>query len=114
MNQIIIGQEKDDYHQQKNSFFDILRLANQLYKSRSTFLESLERGKIYFSENQVSDLLNLSLEYLPRAVKAYRKAIQKNLIYKNADDAKAKSINGSVEELFRQTRDDSVVISDFF
>ena len=114
MNRIIIGRERDGYHPQKDSSFDILSLADQLHRSRSTFLEGPERGKIYFSENQVPDLINLSLEYLPRAVKAYKEAIWKNSIYKNADDAEAETINESVEELFRQARDESAITSDFF
>ena len=114
MNRIIIGRERDGYHPQKDSFFDILSLADQLHRSRSIFFEGPERGKIYFSENQVPDLINLSLEYLPRAVKAYKEAIWKNSIYKNADDAEAETINKSVEELFRQARDESAITSDFF
>lgn len=57
MNQVIIGQEQEAKHLQKNSFFDILSLANQLYRSKSTLPEGPEHSKIYFSENQVSDLI---------------------------------------------------------
>lgn len=75
INQIIIGWERNDYYPQKNSSFDILSLANQLYKFRSTFFEGPKHSKIYFLKNQISNLINLSLEYLPRAIKAHKEAI---------------------------------------
>ena len=114
MNRIIIGRERDGYQPQKDSSFNILSLADQLHRSMSIFFEGPEHGKIYFSENQFPNLINLSLEYLPRAIKAYREAIWKNSVYKNADDAKPMTINKSIEELFKQARDDSAVTSDFF
>lgn len=113
MNRIIIGREKISYHPQKDSSFDILSLADQLHRSRSTYFESPEHGKIYFSENQVSDLIKLRLEYLPLAVKAYKKAVWKNSAHSVAAD-ESDTVNKSVEELFRQTRDDSAVTSNFF
>lgn len=112
MNQIIIGRERDGYHPQKDSSFDILSLANQLHRSRSTYLEGPERSKIYFSENQVPDLIKLSLEYLPHVVKAYKEAVRKNSAHSEA--AEADTVNESVEELFRQARDDLAITSDLF
>ena len=64
INCIIVGKEKDGYHSTKDAAFDILSLANQLHRSKSTYLEEQERGKIYFLENQVPDLVKLGLEYL--------------------------------------------------
>lgn len=112
MNWIIIGRKRDGYHPQKDSSFDILSLADQLHRSRSTYLEGPKRGKIYFSENHIPDLIKLSLEYLPHAVKAYKEAIRKNSAYGEA--AKADTINESIEELFRQAKNDSAVTSDLF
>lgn len=42
MNRIVISKEKDGYHSQKDGFFDILNLANQLHKSKSTYPEGLK------------------------------------------------------------------------
>lgn len=112
INRIIIGRERDGYHPQKDSSFDILSMADQLHRSRSTYLEGSKRGKINFSENQVPDLIKLSLEYLSRTVKAYKEAVQKNSA--NNEAAEADTVNKSVEEFFRQTRDDSAITSDLF
>lgn len=65
INCIIVGKEKNRYNFTKNVSFDILSFANKLHKLKSTYLERLECSKIYFSENQVSDLVKLGLEYLP-------------------------------------------------
>lgn len=48
----------------KRYIFNILSLANQLYRSKLTYLERPKHGKIYFSENQVLDLIKLGLKYL--------------------------------------------------
>lgn len=99
INRIIIGRESNGYHSQKDSFFDILSLADQFHKSRSTYLKNSEHGKIYFSENQVLDLIKLSLKDLPCAVKTYKKAVPKNSAHSEA--AEADTINQSVENLFK-------------
>ena len=52
------------------------------------------------------------MEYLPRAVKAYKEAVRKNFAHSEA--AEADTVNESVEELFRQARDDSAVTFDLF
>lgn len=57
INWIVISREKEGYHLQKDISFDILSLTNQLYRSKSTYLEGLKRSKIYFSENQVLNLI---------------------------------------------------------
>lgn len=44
-------------HPSKNASFDILSLADQLHQSKSTNPDALDRGKIYFSENPVPDLI---------------------------------------------------------
>lgn len=44
-------------HPTKDALLNILSLADQLYRSRSTNLDGFEPGTIYFSENLVPDLL---------------------------------------------------------
>ena len=57
INKVIAGRRRSGRHPIKNASFDILSLANQLQRSKSTNFDGLERGKIYSSENQVPDLL---------------------------------------------------------
>lgn len=59
MNQIMIKWESNGKHPQKDAAFDILSLADQLHLSKSTDPKGPEQGKIYFSENQVPDLIDL-------------------------------------------------------
>ena len=111
---------KSNYHWQREKWlptskrliFDIQSLADQLHRSKSTYLEGPKRGEIYFSENQVPDLIKLNLKYLPRAVKAYKKAVQKNSAHDKA--VEVDTINKSIEKLFRQARNNSAVTSDLF
>ena len=113
MNRIIIRKERDGYRPQKDALFDILSLADQLHRSRFTYSEGLERGKIYFSENQVPDLIKLRQNHLPQAVKAYKEAV-----WKNSMDIKRTLMpddeygNKAIDELFRQAREDAAVTSD--
>lgn len=72
INCIIIGKERDGYHPTKDASFDILSLADQLHRLKSTYLEGTKHDKIYFSENQVPDLIKLGLEYSLRAIKAIK------------------------------------------
>ncbi len=104
MNKIVIGKERDGYHPQKDASFDILSLANQLYRSKSTHPEGPERGKIYFSKNQVPDLIKLGLVHLPKAVKVYKEVVRKNSIDVGEKTLVSTDIYGNktVEELFRQ------------
>lgn len=57
INQIVIGRKRQDYYPQKDTLFNIMNLANQLYKLKSTLLNSAKYGKIYFPENQIPDLI---------------------------------------------------------
>lgn len=57
MNWIIIGRKKEGYHSQKDTLFNILSLINQLHKSKSTYPKDSKRDKIYFSKNQVLNLI---------------------------------------------------------
>lgn len=46
MNWIMISKEKKGYYSQKNTLFDILSFANQLYKLKSTYWKNSKYGKI--------------------------------------------------------------------
>lgn len=102
-NRIVISKERDGYHLQKDASFDILSLANQLHKSKSIYPESLEQGKIYFLKNQVSNLIKLGLEHLPKIVRTDKEVIRKDFVYVE-EKALSRDIakNKTVEELFRQ------------
>ena len=58
-------------HPEKNVPFDILSLADQLHQSKSTIPEGPEPGKIYFSENEATDLLNQGIEHLRKSIDLY-------------------------------------------
>lgn len=113
INCIIVGKERNGYYPTKNAFFNILSFTNQLHKSKSTYLEGSEHGKIYFLENHVLDHIKLRLKYLPQAVKAYKEVIQKNTVHKSGAYMLEKSRNKAVDELFKQTKEDAAVISNF-
>lgn len=114
INRIIIGKEKNGFCPQKNFLFHILSLANQLYRSKSTYSDGPERSKIYFSENQVSNLIKLGLNHLPQAMKSYKKAVQKDMMHKyKASMLEDGFGNEVVNELFRQAKEDATVTSDF-
>lgn len=46
--QIIISSKQNFIHLTKNALFNILSLANQLYQSKSNFLQDLKLEKLYF------------------------------------------------------------------
>lgn len=60
LNWIVIGREKNSKYPWKNASFDILSLVDQLYHSKSTDPKGSKQEKIYFSENQVPDLIDLN------------------------------------------------------
>lgn len=64
MNRVIIGTKYSGRHPTKNTLFDILSLANQLYHSWSTGPDNPELGKCYFSENSYPDLWDKALKKL--------------------------------------------------
>ena len=83
INQVIIGQEQRAKHPQKNSFFDILSLTNQLYRSKSTLSKGVEQSKIYFSKNQVPDLEKQWKAHLVQAIKLYNALIGRKKVQDN-------------------------------
>lgn len=88
-----------------------------MHKSKSTYPQGPERGKNYFSENQVPDLITLGLEHLPKAVRAYKEVVRKDIV-----DVKDKAAavlddtggNEAVDDLFRQAQEDGAVTSEFY
>ena len=77
INQIVIGQERDAKHPQKNAVFDILSLTDQLYHFKSTGPKAPKQGKIYSLENQVPDLIDLDQKYLARVIALYNESIKR-------------------------------------
>lgn len=76
MNKVIISQNQTKKHPIKDAFFDILSLANQLYKSKSSHLNGLKRGKVYFFKNQVLDLLKQKKTQIYPNIFLYNKVIK--------------------------------------
>lgn len=113
INRIIIENEKNGFYPSKNASFDILSLADQLHRSKSTYSDSPKHSKIYFSENQVSNLIKLGLNHLPQAMKAYKEAVWKDMVHKyEASMLEDGFWNKVVNELFRQARENATVTSD--
>ncbi|MCJ1349198.1 hypothetical protein MMC31_007434 [Peltigera leucophlebia] len=126
MNKIIIGREKSGLHREKNASFDILSLADQLYRSKSTCPKGLECGKIYFAENQAPDLLKQGLEAFLQAATTYNDTVLKNRLPdasdkldgpvdggdNTEDSVEFERINERVNELFDQAGDKRAVIAD--
>lgn len=78
MNQVVVGRNRTGRHPTKDLSFDILSLADQLYQSKSTILESFEPGKMYFSENPAPELLLDGLKILLAWVDAFNKSVKDN------------------------------------
>lgn len=115
MNQIVIRREKDCYHSQKDVLFDILSMANPLHRSKYTYLDSSKYGKIYFSENQVPDLIKQEQKHLPQAIKSQKELVKKDLTYKENKlmlDVEARVENEAIDKLFAQAREDATITFD--
>lgn len=65
-------------HPTKDASFDILSLADQLYRSKSTIPDGPKPGKIYFSENAAPDLLEEGEAVLHREVDRYNLSLSRN------------------------------------
>lgn len=118
MNRIVIGRERDGKHPQKDAAFDILSLADQLHRSKSTDPKDPEQGKIYFSENQVPDLIDLGQKYLARAIALYNESIERGQGGTDAIDEDAlasepdEGENEIVDELFNRAQEEALVTSE--
>lgn len=76
MNKVIAGRNQTGRHSTKDASFDILSLADQLYWSKSTNPHGPEHGKIYFSENQVPDLLMQGKSHLHTNIHLYNDVVE--------------------------------------
>lgn len=123
MNEIIVGRERKGRHPEKDSSFDILSLADQLHRSKSTNPDGPQKGKIYFSENQVPDLLLEGKQAFSQQTYLYNKSIRENLILSTIDTKamatenppeleELEGSNESVNELFNSARAESNLTSD--
>lgn len=86
MNRIDVGKKQSERHPTKDVLFDIQSLANQLYHSQSTSLDSVEEGKIYFSENLVSNLWKKGLKQIHILVWPFNTSLKK---HEDIDDSAA-------------------------
>lgn len=93
MNRIIAGRkQRIERHSTKDASFDILSLADQLYRSKLTNPDGSKRGKIYFSENQVSDLLMQRKKYLHSNIHSYNKLVKKQALQMPVSEEEAMQI----------------------
>lgn len=93
MNRIIAGRkQRIERHSIKDASFDILSLADQLYQSKLTNPDGSKRGKIYFSENQVSDLLMQRKKYLHSNIHSYNKLVKKQALQMPVSEEEAMQI----------------------
>ncbi len=119
LNRIVVGRQRGGNHPIKDALFDILSLANQLYRSKSTIPDGPSTG-IYFSENQVPDLLKRGKKNLHRAIDSYNDTVFKNNVLDPTSDVAKKNVgipelvgqNENVNELFNQERDEAMATSD--
>lgn len=118
-NKVIVGRERSGYHPTKDRSFDILSLADQLHRSKSIDPCGPKQEKIYFSENQVPNIIKQGRKYLHQAIEVYKDSVQKNHILLNPAALKKdiellelEGQNEAINELLIQARDDAVVISD--
>lgn len=115
-------------HPPKDASFDILSLADQLYRSRLTNPNGSEPRKIYFSENLVPDLLVQGEKALIKNVLAYNKSLSKPgggrevigdklteevEVEDKTGFQELQGINERVNEIFNQARESEFAASDF-
>ncbi|MCJ1346490.1 hypothetical protein MMC31_004707 [Peltigera leucophlebia] len=123
MNKIVIGRERKGNHTEKDSSFDILSLADQLYWSKSTDPDGPQRGKLYFSENPAPDLLAEGEQALGKSLYLYNKSIRENQILSNVvtpelaaetplDIPELEGSNETVNLIFESAQADADVTSD--
>lgn len=122
LNKNVVGRHRSGYHPIKDASFDILSLADQLHRSKSTHPTGPQSGKIYFSENQIPNLLKQGKENLHRAIELYKMLVYQNVILSSNIEREAPDVpvqipeldgqNESVNELFSQAREEAAITSD--
>lgn len=70
----------------KNLLFDILSLADQLYRSKSTELEDSKQKKIYFSKNLILDFMFDRIKILLTQVEAFNISLKRNKLIEIRDN----------------------------
>lgn len=120
LNRIVVKWQKCGNYLIKSALFNILSLADQLYRSKSTIPDGLGIGKIYFSKNQVPDLLEKGKKTLHCAIDLYNDTITKNKVLDPVSEINRQDLqipelveqNKSMNELFNQARDEVTATSD--
>lgn len=119
MNRVVIGREKSGYHPKKDALFDIISLADQLYQFRSTTPDGSHRGKIYFSENPMPDLVTEGIQTLGHNISVFNESLEKNKVFKSLADNTSEVESGAdvgnnknVNEIFLSAQETSSLISD--
>lgn len=97
MNKVIAGRDRSGRHPTKNASFDILSLADQLYRSKLSYPDNPERGKIYFFENQVPDLLMQGKAYLHPNIFSYNKAIEEHALFVPVSEKELAQLNEEIK-----------------
>ena len=115
MNKVIIGRKQLGRHHIKNSSFDILSLADQLYRSKSTVPEGPKPGKVYFSKNPASDLILDNMKVLTAQVKAFNILLESNEPVEVGDGDANKDTTGEKSHLIKVSNDGiNKAVSDLF
>lgn len=123
MNKVIVARDRKGRHPEKDASLDILSLADQLHRSKSTDPQGPEPGKIYFSENESPNFVKEGLAALRHSVDSYNQSINGNEIlsdvYNEEDEevspvelAKLDGRTENVNELFSSARQNADLTSD--
>lgn len=123
MNKVIAGQNSTGKHPTKDAYFNILSLVNQLYRSKSSYPNGPEHGKVYFLKNQAPDLWKQEKTQLHPNIFLYNKAIKQYvlsipafkeelvLFNKEIEVWELEGQNESVDELFSLARAEASITS---
>lgn len=122
LNKNVVSQHQSGYHPTKDASFDILSLADQLHRSKLTHPTGPQSGKIYFSENQIPNLLKQRKENLYCAIESYKMSVYQNIILSSIIEQGALDVlvqipeldgqNESMNELFSQAREEAAITFD--
>lgn len=92
LNKIVVKWQKSGNYPIKNALFNILSLANQLYRSKSIILDGPGTEKTYFSENQILNLPKKRKKNLYCAIDLYNDIITKNKVLALASNVDRKYV----------------------
>lgn len=97
INKVVIGHQRKGCHFEKDAFFDILSFADQLHYSKSTDSQGPEQKNIYFSENQVPNLIRKGAIVLLDVVETYNKFVPIDTFGREIVDSTGKENKGEKE-----------------